>query len=75
MARMPIFGYTFSVFLSYVITQPFLGQLGWIFMGAQETIINRLVKRNSSNYVFWATFRGKIGVATVRAPLTHNSNC
>ena len=45
-------------------------------MGVQETIIYRLVMRNRSYNAyfsvlnFWATFVGKMGVATTRA---HNS--
>ena len=44
------------------------------FMGVQDTIIYRLVMRNLSYnayfsvLIFWATFGGKMGVATTRAP-------
>ena len=43
------------------------------FMGAQETFISRLVLRNPSYdayfsfLIFWATFGGKMDVATMRA--------
>ena len=43
-------------------------------MGAQEAIIYRLVMINPSYdaylslLIFWATFGGKMGVATTRAP-------
>ena len=45
-----------------------------LFVGAQETIIYRLVMRNHdyvvyfSILIFYATFGGKMGVATMQAP-------
>ena len=54
------------------ITHPLFDQSG--FMVAQKTIIYRLVMRNLSYeayfsvLIFWATFGGKMGVATTRAP-------
>ena len=57
------------------ITQPFSGPIGLKYLqGAQETIIYRLVMRSPSYdtyfsfLIFWATFGGKMNVATTRAP-------
>ena len=65
MAHMPIFGHTFlAIFWLIELAN---------FMGYQETIIDRLVVRNTSYdayfsvLIFWATFGGKMGVATTRA--------
>ena len=66
---MPIFGYTyFGLYLAIS------GPIGLkFFIGGQETIIYRLVMRilcydaYFSVLIFWATFGGKVGVATTRA--------
>ena len=69
MARMPTFGHTFFGHNSASCWPIRLE----IFMGTQETIIYRLVVRNSSYdayfsvLIFRATFGGKMGVATTRA--------
>ena len=65
---MPIFGHTFFGQNSAIcgLIEP------EIFMGTQETIIYRLPVRNLSYdayfwfLIFWATFGGKMGVATTR---------
>ena len=69
MAHMPIFSYLGIRFLA--IFWPIGLQS---FVGAQETIIYRLVMRNTSYdayfqfFCFWATLGGKMGVAITRAP-------
>ena len=70
MACMPIFGHTIFDHNSAMFWPIVLKH----FMGNQETIIYRLVVRNRcydsyfSVLIFWATFGGKMGVATTRAP-------
>ena len=67
---MPIFGHTFFGHNSAVFGSIKLQ----FFEGAHETIIYRLIMRNQdyeacfSFFILWATFGGKMGMTTTRAP-------
>ena len=61
---MPIYEHLFLSYNSAI----FNTKLADIFVGAHGTIIYRLVMRNPSYYTYWATFDGKMGMATISAP-------